>query len=166
MLMKTTMNFTNPTKYSATVPLLDLVMLYNATTVAHVTARDLSIVPGHNSGAQFDLHWDPLDLSGTDGVKSGRQMVSQYISGMLYPYLVLLSNMLDLNTTATIQTYEGTIPMLPKLGQAMSRLAVDVPLRRVPAPGGDDGETPEAQPHFIQDATVLSTLLDAVYQGH
>lgn len=68
----------------------------------------------------------------------------------------------------TIQTYGGTIPTLPKLGQAMSKLAVEIPLPKTPTsqlPGGDDNG--DGQPHFIQDATVLSTFMDAIYlTGH
>jgi hypothetical protein len=72
------------------------------------------------------------------------------------------------NTTATVQTHEGTIPALPKLGEAMSELAVEIPLPKVSGPrlpGGDEGEPDDGQPHFIQDATVLSTFLDAIYRN-
>lgn len=169
--MKTTVNFTNPTKYSATVPLLDLMLLYNATTIAHITARDVSVVPGNNSGVQADLLWNPLS-SGEDGIKAGREMVSQYVSGnCVHSVSTCLANLAGYNTTATVQTYNGTIPALPKLGEAMSKLAIDVPLPRVSGPrlpGDDDGESRgDGLPHFIQDATVLSTFLEAVYlEGH
>ena len=75
------------------------------------------------------------------------------------------------NITAAVQTHRGTIPTLPKLGEAMSKIAVEVPLPKVSAPrlpGDDNGEQgDDGQPHFIQNATVLSTFLDAVYlAGH
>lgn len=75
---------------------------------------------------------------------------------------------LGLNTTVTIQSHEETIPALPKLGQALSKLAIEVPLPKVPLsqqPGDNDGDEPndDEQPHFIQDATVLSALMQAVY---
>jgi hypothetical protein len=81
LTIETTLNVTNPTEYSATVPFVDLRMLYNATRVAHVTARNLSIVPGVNSGLSVDLQWSPFDLDGQDGANAGRELVSQYISG-------------------------------------------------------------------------------------
>lgn len=91
------MNFTNPTKYSATVPLVDLIMLYNATTVAHITARNMTVIPGLNSHVPVDFLWSPLDSGGEDGVKAGREMVSQYVSGEMasIPILTLLSDPLQ-----------------------------------------------------------------------
>lgn len=67
------------------------------------------------------------------------------------------------NTTVTIQSYEGTFPALPKIGRALSRLGLDVQIPRVPVSGN-----PNNGKGFIQDATVLSTLMDAVslHDGH
>lgn len=86
MLVKTTVNFTNPTKYSATVPLVEFVMLYNATTVAHITAQNVTVTPGVNSGVPVDFLWNPLDSNGETGVRAGREMVSQYISGKIHSF--------------------------------------------------------------------------------
>lgn len=66
----------------------------------------------------------------------------------------------------TVQAYRGTIPTLPKIGQALSKLALKVPFPKIPTPqlpGDDNGPHDDGQPHFIQDATVLSTFMDAVY---
>ncbi|EAU34560.1 conserved hypothetical protein [Aspergillus terreus NIH2624] len=137
LTIETTLNVTNPTEYSATVPFVDLRMLYNATRVAHVTARNLSIVPGVNSGLSVDLQWSPFDLDGQDGANAGRELVSQYISGA--------------NTSVTIQTYEGTFPALPKIGQALSRLGLEIQIPRVPVPGNPNNGKDQG---FIQDATL------------
>lgn len=80
-LMKVKMNVTNPTKYSATVPSADFIILYNTITVAHVTTHDVSLVPGVNTGIPVDLLWSPLGAGGSDGVSAGHEMVSKYISG-------------------------------------------------------------------------------------
>lgn len=64
------------------VPLVDFIVLYNATKVAHLVARDVSIVPGKNSGLSVDLHWRPLNLDGPQGVSAGRELLSRYISGV------------------------------------------------------------------------------------
>lgn len=80
-LMKATINITNPTEYSATVPSADFIILYNTTTVAHITTHDVSLVPGVNTGIPVDLLWSPLDAGGSDGVSAGHEMVSKYISG-------------------------------------------------------------------------------------
>lgn len=79
--MKTTANFTNPTNYSAVVPLVDLALLYNTTVLGHIIARDISVTPGLNPGVHVDLLWNPLDSGGAHGVKAGRELLSQYVSG-------------------------------------------------------------------------------------
>lgn len=79
--ISTRLNFTNPTKYSATVPFVDFLILYNGTAVAHAIAKNITVVPGHNSGVPVDFDWSPLDTGGPDGVEAGRAMLSQYVSG-------------------------------------------------------------------------------------
>lgn len=81
MLVHTQANFTNPTNYSATVPFVDLLVLYNDTSVAHITAHNISVGPGNNSYVPIDLFWCPLDAAGVDGVEAGRALLSSYISG-------------------------------------------------------------------------------------
>lgn len=81
MLVSTQANFTNPTNYSATVPFVDLLILYNDTAVAHITARNISVVPGNNSYVPIDFFWCPFDAAGVDGVEAGRAFFSSYISG-------------------------------------------------------------------------------------
>lgn len=81
VLVQAVVNFTNPTKYAATIPLADLLLSYNGTGVAHLIIRDVSVIPGSNSGVSLELLWNPLDSNGTDGVAAGRDMLSQYVSG-------------------------------------------------------------------------------------
>lgn len=75
-------NFTNPTEYSATIPLVDVLLLYNRTALAHLTARDLVVVPGLNSDIRVEASWSPFDSSGGLGVDAGRKLISQYLSGL------------------------------------------------------------------------------------
>lgn len=82
VLVRAMVNFTNPTKYAATIPLADLLLSYNETGVAHLIVRDVSIVPGPNSGVPVELLWNPLDSNGVDGVIAGRDMLSRYVSGL------------------------------------------------------------------------------------
>lgn len=61
-----------------------------------------------------------------------------------------------------VRSYWGTIPALPKLGQAMSKLEFEIPIPKAPTP--DDGKDPdegddEGRSRFIQDATVLLSTL-------
>ncbi|KAF7586763.1 hypothetical protein BBP40_008356 [Aspergillus hancockii] len=138
LVMKAKVNVTNPSPYSATVPFVDLMLVYNETKLAHLTARDLMIVPGVNSGIHADLQWDPLELGGPAGVVAGQEILSRYVSGD--------------NTSVIIRSHEGTIPALPKLGKALSRLGLEVQIPRIPVPGNPDGE--DGKPRFIQDSTL------------
>ncbi|KKK20027.1 hypothetical protein ARAM_004062 [Aspergillus rambellii] len=145
LLVKTTVNFTNPTQYSASVPLVDFKLLYNDTKVAHLTAKDATIKPGNNTGLSVDLLWSPLDLDGPAAVLAGQDLLSQYVSGF--------------NTSVMITTHKGTIPALPKLGQALSRLGFEVqipklPVRRAPGDDPDEPDHDDGQTRFIQDATL------------
>ncbi|KAL2867919.1 uncharacterized protein BJX67DRAFT_70480 [Aspergillus lucknowensis] len=142
--VKTTVNFTNPTQYTTSLPFVDFMVIYNETRVAHLTTRDLTIVPGTNAGVPVDLRWSPLDLGGPSAVLAGQDLISQYVSGY--------------NTSVTITTHEGTIPALPKLGQALSNLRFEVQIPRLPVrqdPGGDPNQPGHDGPTgFIQDATL------------
>ncbi|KAJ5502218.1 hypothetical protein N7463_005092, partial [Penicillium fimorum] len=139
MLVSMQANFTNPTDYSATVPFVDLLILYNDTAVAHITAQNISIGPGNNGYVPIDFFWCPLDASGVDGVDAGRALLSSYISGS--------------NTTITIKSHRNTVPSLPHLGEALSVLNVTVPVPRISIPGSPGGDDEDKKPHFIQDAT-------------
>ncbi|KAG0156883.1 hypothetical protein PDIDSM_4066 [Penicillium digitatum] len=139
MLVHTAANFTNPTNYSATVPFVDLLVLYNDTSVAHITAHNISVGPGNNSYVPIDLFWCPLDAAGVDGVEAGRALLSSYISGF--------------NTTVTLKSYRNTIPSLPDLGEVFSALNITVSVPRLAIPGSPGSDDGEQKPHFIHDAT-------------
>ncbi|KUM65364.1 hypothetical protein ACN42_g1706 [Penicillium freii] len=139
MLVSTQANFTNPTNYSATVPFVDLLILYNDTAVAHITARNISLGPGNNSYVPIDFFWCPLDAAGVDGVEAGRALFSSYVS--------------SLNTTITIKSHRNTIPSLPGLGEALSVLNITVPVPRIYIPGEPGSDDGDQKPRFIHDAT-------------
>ncbi|KAE8323386.1 hypothetical protein BDV39DRAFT_182418 [Aspergillus sergii] len=138
LVMKAKINMTNPSLYSASVPFVDFILVYNETKLAHITARDLVIVPGVNAGIHADLQWNPLELGGSAGITAGQEMLSRYVSGY--------------NTSVTIRSHEGTFPALPELGQALSRLGLEVPIPGVPVPGNPGDE--DGKPKFIQDTTL------------
>ncbi|KAH2801439.1 hypothetical protein KXW19_001114 [Aspergillus fumigatus] len=140
MLVKTRMNVTNPTKYSASVPFADFLMLYNGTKVAHITALDIAVASKSDATVRVDIMWEP-SKGGPDGVEAGREFLSKCVSGS--------------NITMTVQGHEGTIPALPRLGRALSKLGFEFQLPRMSIPGspkapnGDNGDT-----RFIQEATL------------
>lgn len=81
-------NVTNPTDYAATVPYVNLHLLCNGTLLGHAIARNVSVVPGPNHDLEVTAVWDPT-ASSTDGngngqgVRVGRELISQYISGKI-----------------------------------------------------------------------------------
>ncbi|KAL2852840.1 hypothetical protein BJY01DRAFT_232489 [Aspergillus pseudoustus] len=137
-------NFTNPTRYSISLPFIDLLLAYNSTEIAHMTTRDVKIDPGTNTGIQVDLRWSPLELGGPPAVLAARDLISQYVSGH--------------NTSVTITTHKGSIPALPNLGQSLSRLGFEVQIPRLPIhrdPDGDPDQPGQNGPGgFIQEATL------------
>ena len=82
LFVSTRLNFTNPTEYSATIPLLDVLVLYNDTALAHVIARNISVAPGKNTNVSMDVLWNPSESGGIEGIKAGRALLSSYISGV------------------------------------------------------------------------------------
>lgn len=81
LFASTRVDFKNPTNYSATIPFVDLLVLYNDTAIGHIIARDLSVTPGNNTNVSVDLSWSPLETGGIDGVDAGRAFLSSYVSG-------------------------------------------------------------------------------------
>jgi hypothetical protein len=67
----------------------------------------------------------------------------------------------------TIQSHENSIPALPNLGRALSKLEIDVQVPRLRIPGDEngqpgDGDDGDDSRHFVKDATVLSALINAI----
>lgn len=83
-----------------------------------------------------------------------------------FSFLQFLITVAGYNTTVTVRTHEGTIPGLPKLGKALSKLGLEVQIPRVPVPHAPGtGDDPDDDPKgFIQGATVLSTFIDIVLE--
>jgi hypothetical protein len=145
LLVSTQMNFTNPTDCSVTFPFVDVLMLYNGTALAHIVARNISVVPGNNTNVSIDFSWGPLDNGGTGGIEAGRALISSFVSGS--------------NTTVTVKTHEGTIPALPHIGKGLSTISIDVPVPRLSTPGSP-GDDEDDSPRFIQDSTVWPPYQD------
>ncbi|KAK4154135.1 hypothetical protein C8A00DRAFT_14719 [Chaetomidium leptoderma] len=150
--LRASVNITNPTPYSAHVPFISIYIESNGTIIGEALAEDLDIKPGNNTNLAISAIWNP-SMGGEKGVQHGRDLLSAYISGY--------------NTTVTIRTHRGTIPSLPHLGEALSRLNFTLPAPQLRLPGGgegdddddDDDSDPGETHHFIRDATfhVLSS---------
>lgn len=82
LVVSTRVNFTNPTDYFATIPLIDILMIYNNTAVAHIIGHDISLAPGNNTDVSVDFVWSPREYGGAEGIIAGRELLSSYISGL------------------------------------------------------------------------------------
>ena len=81
LTLTASVNFTNPTEYSATVPFVDIHILTNGTLLGHATAKDIKVVPGVNTNILVTAVWDPQTMGGEEGHHVGVEFLSQYISG-------------------------------------------------------------------------------------
>ena len=79
ILLQAKVNITNPTEYSATVPYVNIQMLNNGSVLGNATAEGVSVVPGPNNDIVVKALWKP---DGKRGVKVGRELLSQYVSGI------------------------------------------------------------------------------------
>jgi hypothetical protein len=139
--IQATVNLTNPTEYSARIPYISIYVENNGTTLGEAFAENLSVKPGNNTNLLISATWNP-SMGGEEGIRRGRDLLSEYISGY--------------NTSITIRTHAGTIPSLPALGTALSRLNFTLPAPRLRLPGDgsdDDDDDSDGQAHFIRDAT-------------
>ncbi|DAA74607.1 TPA_exp: Uncharacterized protein A8136_3145 [Trichophyton benhamiae CBS 112371] len=143
VLSRITVDFTNPTNYTAHMPYFDIKLVHNSSDVAHIIGHNLHIHPGQNTKVEIDALWNPLESGGEEGATAGRDLVSKCVSGK--------------NTTVALKTYTNTIPSLPRLGAALSRFEIEVPLPRLRLPGQGDGNSGP----LIKDATVLFSLLQS-----
>lgn len=154
LTLQAQVNFTNPTKYSATVPYFNINILVNGTILGQATATDVAVVPGNNTNVLIKAVYDPFTYSGKKGRAVGRELLSQYISGY--------------NTTLRIATHNGTIPSQPALGLALSGLEIDLPTPKLRSPknpddGDGDGDDENDGPHFIKETTMHLLTSTAVF---
>ncbi len=133
-------NFTNPTKYTAQIPYINIHILNNGSIIGDATAREVNVKRGNNSNILIQATWDPTKYGGEKAGKIGRELLSQYISGY--------------NTTLTFQTHNHSIPHQPKIGKALSKFAIEIPTPRISAPstGHDGKDGDDKKPHFIDNA--------------
>jgi hypothetical protein len=130
-------NVTNPTPYTAYIPSINLHLLSNGSIIGEVRGHNLNITRGNNTNMLVSAVWSS-SLGGEDGICSGRELLSEYISGF--------------NTSLTLRSHRLSIPGQPLIGEALSKLNLTVP---APKLGGPDekNDTDDNRPHFIREAT-------------
>jgi hypothetical protein len=83
LLIQGNIDFTNPTNYTARVPYMNINFLKNQTVLGHGLIENISIMPGRNKNVTVSALWEPAIASGEAGAAVGRELLSQYLSGML-----------------------------------------------------------------------------------
>ncbi|EFY87413.1 hypothetical protein MAC_06521 [Metarhizium acridum CQMa 102] len=83
---------------------------------------------------KLEATWDPPSFGGKKAHKAARRLLSEYLSGK--------------NTTITLRTHNGTIPTIPIIGEALSKINLTLSTPRLDLPGGGDREGQG----FIRDA--------------
>jgi len=146
MFVEAVVDINNPTNYPAVIPYADVNILSNGSYIGHTTVKDLQINQGPNFNVTARAQWAPKDAAGK---AIGRELLSQWISGY--------------NTSVTIQTHKGTIPLHPELGIALSKLNITLPIPHISFPTDpdapadpddpDDEDSPKG-PRFIKSATM------------
>ncbi|KFY21325.1 hypothetical protein V493_07502 [Pseudogymnoascus sp. VKM F-4281 (FW-2241)] len=139
-------NFTNPTNYTATIPSLNIHILSNNSVVGLATVSNAEVGLGNNTNLVVRVLWDPATLGDTNSSENARNLISQYISGW--------------NTTITFQTFRGSIPAQPAIGESLSKFPIEMEIPRLSSShngsGDDDDDDDEETPdylRFIQGAT-------------
>jgi hypothetical protein len=162
-------NFTNPTKYSATVPYFNINILANGSHIGSATVTDMEVTPGNNTNNLVSILWDPYTYGGDKGKKIGAELLSQYISGML-PLLPPttyseLTHHTGFNTTITVQAHEKSVPAAPYIGRLLSRFPIERPMPHMSGPKEGDGNDPEddGKTHFIRGTTMHLITSTAVF---
>lgn len=142
-------NVTNPTDYTADIPFINIHVLSNGSLVAEATAEDLHVSTGINTNLRVTARWKP-SLGGDQAVVDGRNLISSYLSGY--------------NTTLMLKTHRESFPFQPLLGEALSRVDVNIsaPRLKFPPPPGKDGDGDDSQ-RFIRDATFHILSSTAVF---
>ncbi|POR34139.1 Uncharacterized protein TPAR_05681 [Tolypocladium paradoxum] len=135
--LQTVVNLTNPTPYTATIPYMSIHVMKQGYMIGEAVARDIDFQIGNNSDIDISATWDPLTFSGEKGQAVGRRLLSEYLSGK--------------NTTIELRAHRGSIPTMPIIGEALSKINMTLNTPMVKLPGDDDGE--EGGHGFIRDAT-------------
>ncbi|KAG5808314.1 hypothetical protein H9Q74_005834 [Fusarium xylarioides] len=135
--MRALVNLTNPTPYAAVVPYLSVHILHDGELLGEAISRNVTFDLGKNTNLPVLATWDPLRFGGKKAQAIGRKLLSDYVSGK--------------NTTLTARTHKRSVPNVPIIGEALSKINITLPTPRITVPGEDehDGE----KPHFIADAT-------------
>ncbi|KAI8202957.1 hypothetical protein K4K52_005868 [Colletotrichum sp. SAR 10_76] len=144
LTLEALVNITNPTPYSAFVPYVNIHIVKDGTILGSATAENLNVVRGNNTNMVVTAKWDPT-THGDAGRRIASDLISEYLSGR--------------NVTFDVKAHRGTLPSVPIIGEALSKLNITIAAPKLDLPGDGDEEDGKKKGHFIRDATfhVLSS---------
>lgn len=135
--IQASVNVTNPTPYTASIPYANIHILEDEHLIGEVVTKNLHFQSGQNTNILVEATWDPQSFGGDEAHDVGRRLLSDYFSGK--------------NTTITLRAHNNTIPTMPILGEALSKINLTVSTPRLQLPGDGDGD--QDGQGFIRDAT-------------
>ncbi|KAM5351998.1 hypothetical protein ACJ41O_004721 [Fusarium nematophilum] len=133
--MQALVNITNPTPYTAVIPYFNIHVLHDGEVLGEAVSKNVNFGLGENTNIVVRATWDPLRFGGERAHEIGRKLLSEYVSGE--------------NTTLSARTHRGSVPSLPLIGEALSKINITLPTPRIRIPGEDEN----AKPRFIANAT-------------
>ncbi|KAF4979537.1 hypothetical protein FZEAL_4305 [Fusarium zealandicum] len=132
--MRALVNITNPTPYKAVIPYFNIHILNDGEVLGEAVSRNVEFGLGDNTNLAVLATWDPLKFGGEKARQVGRKLLSDYVSGE--------------NTTLTARAHKRSIPTIPLIGEALSKINFTLPTPRIRVPGEDE----DGKPRFIADA--------------
>ncbi|KAK0386556.1 hypothetical protein NLU13_6391 [Sarocladium strictum] len=136
MQLQALLNCTNPTPYTAWVPYVNVHIYANESMIGDAVAQDVNVTIGNNSNILVTATWDPVLFGGDASRDASRKLLSEYLSGK--------------NTTIVVKGHRDSIPGMPLVGEALSRMNLTMPTPRLHLPD-EDPETDSRA--FIREAT-------------
>ncbi|KID91527.1 pre-rRNA processing protein [Metarhizium guizhouense ARSEF 977] len=133
--IQASVNVTNPTPYTASIPYVNIHILEDNLLIGEAITKNLHFKSGVNTNIIVEATWDPPSFGGKKAHQAARRLLSEYLSGK--------------NTTITLRTHNGTIPTVPIIGEALSKINLTLSTPRLELPGDEDTEGQG----FIRDAT-------------
>ncbi|KAK1251057.1 hypothetical protein MKX07_005612 [Trichoderma sp. CBMAI-0711] len=134
--MQASVNITNPTPYTASIPLANVHVYHGELLIGEVTVKDLDVQLGNNSDLAVFATLDPTSVGGEESHKAAVKLLSDYVSGK--------------NTTLTFKSHKGSIPGVPIIGDALSKFNISLPTPRLKLPGDESGR--DQGKNFVRDA--------------
>lgn len=139
VLVESKVNFTNPTLYTADIPYVSVHLVSNGHVLATATVEGLQMHRGNITNANARVLWDPVGLGGPRAQAEANLLISNYLSGE--------------NTTIAARTHRDSLPGMPDVGEALSRINITFPMPPMELPEDDEDPGDETIGHgFIRDA--------------